>query len=293
MATTDERRDEKWIAHRTLAIAALRRRDFVAADQEYEAALRISGEESLGDAYVVESLEGLYAARKWSADASTLQVRAAQLRWKLLSELREELRDDHPDVADAYQACAHQAHLSNDMPSANELFQRALDIRIKTVGEHSWIVGNTLTVMAGMNSMAGDRSLASDLAERAASIFERLYETRNGLSAEEREHVSISLKGNLENLAVHSFLRNDFALAEQHFRRAIEVIEQSFPKGSQLCNTPTFVRVLIRQQKLDEAEQALSDAMQFASACSSRYREWLTEVQEELLAAKLAMKSAQ
>lgn len=255
--------ESAWSATFNAGQSALTKRDFAAAANEFQRAIELAERYHLTDEYLVESLEGLAAARfraEKSSDVEFLFTRASEIRDRLLAETEASLGPDDLKVAECLDRCAFHRSRRGSNSEAIALYQRALEIRQSAHGELHFDVANTLTIMAGVcYRRQSDSEPRAELWQRAVRILEHLHDNPETDSLE----VAFGLHGNLENLAVHQFKQGDFAAAEALFRRAIEVLNEFHGESEshQLCNVPTYAKVLIRQSKYREAEDVLSTSM--------------------------------
>jgi tetratricopeptide (TPR) repeat protein len=254
--------ETEWSVRFQAAQNALITHDFSTAADEYENAVELAERFHLGDELVAESLEGLAAARSRAdepPDIASLFNRACEIRDRLLAENEASLGPDHLEIAACLDRCAFHRLMQKKPSEAIAFHQRAFAIRKNALGELPFDVANTLTIMAGVFSMhERNKDAAAELWQRAVAILERLHDNPDT----DTQNVAMSLKGNLENLAVHAFHQGDYPAAEALFQRVIEVITKSSGPDScaQLCNVPTYAKVLARQHKYDEAENVINAA---------------------------------
>jgi tetratricopeptide (TPR) repeat protein len=271
--------DAEWAASMRDAVSALVSQDFATAANLYQQAVEVAERSALDDTYLAESLEGLAAARSRNdeaADVSDLVDRAREIRDRDLVEQEVVYGPVSLEVAECIDRCAFHRLRKKNPSAAIALYERALAIRESVLGELHFDVANTLMIMGGVYSLfQRDRDAAATLWRRAAELLERLHTNPETDS----QDVAMSLRGCLENLAVHAFFAGEYDESESLFRRVVQVANESFGSGScsRPCNPHFFARVLIRQQKYDEAEDMLKPALSRRSLPAG-HREALVEL---------------
>lgn len=225
-------------------------------------ALRIAETGCVSAAELAETLEGLALTRmliERDADVAGLLDRAETVHHQSLEETLAKFGNSHPKTAQAYSNLATHHLIRRCTTAALSCYEQVLEIKQRAFGEQHFEVANTLMIMGGIHPIEAEKT---KLWQRAVSVLEYLLAHPDQCDADSSSHVSRALRGGLENLALQAYHENLFADAEEYFRRALATCPTT---GSQqtctLCNAPAFGKVLLAQQKFDEAELFLTEAV--------------------------------
>jgi CHAT domain-containing protein/tetratricopeptide (TPR) repeat protein len=104
---------------------------------------------------------------------------------------------------------------NNDLPGAESMHLRALDIRRKLQPPQELLVANSLNNLGQLYDTLGEYRKAMASYEEALSLIEK---------TESDEHMIGVIAGNIGNA---DFAVGDFARAEQHYRRSLTLIEKT------------------------------------------------------------------
>ena len=223
---------------------------------------------------MADSLEGLATARSLadeSAEVHAIEHRASEIRDRLLAEEEASVPRDQPAIAECLDRCAFHRLTKGNKSEAIRLFERALHIRKSVFGEVHFNVANSITILAGACSFRDhNNARTAELWKDAVEILERLYEDPDTRTA----NVVSSLTGNLENLAMRAFAKDDFDAAESLFRRVVHLNTQFFGKErcAQPLNSPAFAHILMHRSEFGEAESILKASNNVTHMAAARKR---------------------
>ncbi len=159
-------------------------------------------------------------------------------------------------LADALQKRAFDRLGRGRAPDALRDLHRALALRRLSLGEVSFEVANTLTIIASLWAIEqSDAERAATLWQQAIRIYEKLHSDLLNTDGENTRDVALGLKGNLENLALYWHEKGCYPESERLFRRAMEVLERVFgaDASNMLCNNDIFSDVLAKQRNTPQS----------------------------------------
>jgi serine/threonine-protein kinase len=193
---------------------------------------------------------------------------AEELAREAFAELRALHRRGHPEVTDAELAdgadtLATVLQFRGEWEEAEELFRRALELRLALYGETHLDVAdslNNLAALLGERRRPGDRAAIEELDLRALEIRRRLLGPRH-----------LEVAQSLNNLAVFYYGRDgpgDPEQAEGLYRQALAIRrDQLPPRHPSIANTESnLANVLQELGRFDEAEVLFRSAVDSWSA---------------------------
>ncbi|HEY4366539.1 MAG TPA: serine/threonine-protein kinase [Steroidobacteraceae bacterium] len=224
--------------------------DFKAAERSFETCLQIRTEQlgtGRGSEQIALPLDNLALIAQQRND----YVRAEQLLREALAIDRRMLGEDHP------QYIRHLHHLASvmwdrgDLRQAEDLYRQSIDLSKRVLGA---IHPETIDAMSSMGTLL----METGRLDEAQGIFQSILE------ADRRLRPQHQYVGNdLENLGRLAFRKQQFAVAETHFREALAIYNVKFAPGNGfIAATQTMLgHSLLAQGRPKDAETVLQKAV--------------------------------